>query len=55
MKEEIERIREALGDEDQDLLAEHGGFKAALQHLVKLQKLPEESLTEGVSIDDYAT
>ena len=29
--------------------------KAVLQHLVKLQKFPEESLTEGVSIDDYAT
>ena len=49
------RIREALGSEDEDVLAEYGGFNAALQHLVKLQELPEARGTERVSIDDYAT
>ena len=41
MKEEIEQIREALSEVDRTVLAEYGGFKAALQHLVKLQRLPE--------------
>ena len=41
VKEEIEQIREALGEEDRAVLAEYGRFKAALQHLVKLQKPPE--------------
>ncbi len=55
VKEEIEQIREALGSEDEDMLAEYGGFNAALQHLVKLQKLPKARVTEGISIDDYDT
>ena len=55
MKEESKRISEALGEEDQDVLAEYGGFNAALQRLVKLQKLPEAQVTDGVSINGFAT
>ena len=55
VKEEIARIREALGSEDEDVLAEYGGFNAALQHSVKLQDLPEASAAGGVSIDGFAT
>ena len=40
VKEEIERIREARGSEDEDVLAEYGGFNKALQHLVKPDDLP---------------
>ena len=40
VKEEIERIREARGSEDEDMLAEYGGFNAVLQHLVKPDDLP---------------
>ena len=53
VKEEIARIREALGSEDEDVLAEYGGFNAALQRSAKLQDLPESQVTEGVSIDGY--
>ena len=55
VKEEIERIREALGNDDRAVLAEYGGFKAALQRSAKPQDLPESWVTEGVSIDSYTT
>ena len=55
LKEEIERISGALDYEDQDMLAEYGGWNEALQRLVQLQKLPEAKVTGGVSIDDYST
>ena len=43
-----------MGSEDEDVLAEYGGFNAALQRSAKLQDLPEAKVTEGVSIDDYS-
>ena len=55
MKEESERIREALGNDDRAVLAEYGEFNAALQRSAKLLDLPELQVTEDVSIDSFAT
>ena len=42
--QETQRIRKALGNGDE-----------ALQHCVKLQDLPESQVTDGVSINSFAT
>ncbi len=55
VKEEIEQINEALNSNDRDVLAEYGGFNAALRYCAELEDLPEAKFTEGVSIDGYAT
>ena len=55
VKEEIERITEALGSEDENVLAEYGGFNAALQHCAKLEDLSEVRAADGVSIDGFST
>ena len=55
VKEEIARINKALGDVDEDVLGEYGGFNAALQRTAKLQDLPEAQVTDGVSINGFAT
>ena len=38
-----------------DVLAEYGGFNAAMKKGAELESLPEARVTEGVSIDDYST
>ncbi len=37
------------------MLAEYGGFNAAIKKGAELESLPEAKVTEGVSIDDYST
>ena len=44
-----------MGSEDEDVLAEYGGFNAAMRKGAELERLPEAKVTEGVSIDDYST
>ena len=48
MKEKIEQISKALGNEDQGVLAEYGGFNEGLQRLDS-NEFPEEWVTEGRS------
>ena len=40
MKEESERIREALGNDDRAVLAEYGGFNTALRYGMELEDFP---------------
>ena len=55
LQQEIQRIGMALSAGDQKVLAEYGGFNAALRRGAELEKLPEAQVTEGVSIDEYST
>ena len=52
LRQEIKRIDTALRTNDQTVLAEYGGFNAAMKKGVELESLPEARVTEGVSIDD---
>ena len=54
-KQEINLIREAMRQDDEEFLAPYGDFGGAMQRLGVLYKMPEAKLTEGVSIDDYST
>ena len=55
VKQEIKAIDEAIRRRDREFLAQYGGFAGAGRRSVKLQRLPEAKVTEGVSIDDYST
>ena len=55
LAEEIKRIDTALRTNDPIVLAEYGGFNAAMKKGAELESLPEAKVTEGVSIDDYST
>ena len=55
VKQEIKAIHEAMTRRDEEFLARYGGFAEAGRRSVELQRLPEAKVTEGVSIDDYAT
>ena len=55
LQQEIQRIGMALSTGDQKVLAEHGGFNAALRKGADLESLPEARVTEGVSIDEFST
>ena len=55
LRQEIKRIDTALRSNDQAVLAEYGGFNAAMKKGAQLESLPEARVTEGVSIDDYET
>ena len=55
VKQEIKRIDTALRTNDRTVLAEYGGFNAAMKRGAQLESLPEAKVTEGVSIDDYST
>ena len=55
LQQEIQRIGMALSAGDQKVLAEYGGFNAALRRGAELERLPEAQVTEGVSIDEYST
>ena len=55
LRQEIKRIDTALRTNDQTVLAEYGGFNAAMKKGAQLESLPEARVTEGVSIDDYST
>ena len=55
LRQEIKRIDTALRSNDQTVLAEYGGFNAAMKKGAQLESLPEARVTEGVSIDDYST
>ena len=54
-KQEINLISEAMKQDDDEFLALYGDFGGAMQRLGVLYKMPEANVTEGVSIDDYAT
>ena len=53
--QEIKRIDTALRTNDQAVLAEYGGFNAAMKKGSQLESLSEARVTEGVSIDGYGT
>ena len=55
LQQEIKRIDTALRTNDQTVLAEYGGFNAAMRKGAELESLPEARVTGGVSIDDYST
>ena len=55
LQQEIKRIDSALRTNNQIVLAEYGGFNAALKKGAELESLPQTKVTEGVSIDDYST
>ena len=55
LQQEIKRIDSALRTNNQTVLAEYGGFNAALKKGAELESLPQTKVTEGVSIDDYST
>ena len=55
MKEESERIREALGSEDEDVLAEYGDVNGASDRLIALRELPTATRDRGRSIDSFGT
>ncbi len=54
-KQEIKTIRDAMKRKDREFLATYGGFGGAMNRLGVLFEMPEAKVTEGVSIDDYAT
>ena len=54
-KQEINAIRDAMKQDDEEFLAPYGGFDGAMERLGVLYKMPEAKVTEGVSIDDYST
>ena len=55
LQQEIKRIDTALRTNNETVLAEYGGFNAAMKKGAELERLPEVKVTEGVSIDDYST
>ena len=55
LQQEIQRIDTALRTNDEKVLAEHGGFNAAMRKGADLESLPEARVTEGVSIDEFST
>ena len=55
LRQEIKRIDTALRTNDETVLAEYGGFNAAMKKGAQLESLPEARVTEGVSIDGYGT
>ena len=55
VKQEIKAIHEAITRRDREFLSQYGGIAGAGRRSVKLQRLPEAKVTEGVSIDDYST
>ena len=55
LRQEIQRIDTALRTNDPTVLAEYGGFNAAMKKGAALESLPEASVKESVSIDDYST
>ena len=54
-KQEINAIDEAMKQDDEAFLAPYGGFGGAMERLGVLYEMPEATVTEGVSIDDYST
>ena len=55
LQQEIKRIDTALRTNNETVLAEYGGFNAAMKKGAELESLPKAKVTEGVSIDDYST
>ena len=55
VKQEIKAIDDAMTHDDEEFLAQYGGFGGAMKRSAALQSLPEAKLTVGVSIDDYST
>ena len=55
VKQEIKAIDDAMTHDDEEFLAQYGGFGGAMKRSAALQSLPEAKLTEEVSIDDYGT
>ena len=55
LQQEIKRIDTALRTNNETVLAEYGGFNAAMKKGAELESLPEAKVTEGISIDDYST
>ena len=55
LRQEIKRIDTALRTNDQTVLAEYGGFNAAMKKGAELERLPEARVKASVSIDDHST
>ena len=55
LQQVIKRIDSALRTNNQTVLAEYGGFNAAMKKGAALESLPKAQVTEGVSIDDFST
>ena len=55
LQQKINRIDTALRTNNETVLAEYGGFNAAMKKGAELESLPQANPTEGVSIDDYST
>ena len=55
LQQEIQRIDTALRTNDEKVLAEYGGFNAAMRKGADLESLPEAQVSEGVSIDEFST
>ena len=55
LQQEIKRIDTALRTNDEKVLAEYGGFNAAMRRGADLESLPEAQVSEGVSIDEFST
>ena len=55
LQQEIKRIDTALRTNNETVLAEYGGFNAAMKKVAELESLPQAKVKEGVSIDDYST
>ena len=54
-KQEIKAIREAMKLDDWPFLERYGGRHLAMSRCLELMRMPEASVTDGVSIDDYDT
>ena len=54
-KQEINAIRAAMRQSDDEFLAQYGGFGKAMKRAAALINMPQAKVTEGVSIDDYST
>ena len=55
LQQEIKRIDMALRTNDEKVLAEYGGFNAAMRRGADLESLPQAQVSEGVSIDEFST
>ena len=55
LRQEIQRIGMALVTGDEKVLAEYGGFNAALRKGAELERLPQERGSVAVSIDEFST
>ena len=53
--QEMQRIKQAISTNDEDVLRKYGGLNPNLQRLAELAKLPKVKATNAGAIDGYAT